>query len=43
MANGAFSGISTDTVVKVPASKFKAYKKLFRKKGLSKKVKIKKL
>ena len=34
VANGAFSGISNDTVVKVPASKFKAYKKLLRKKGL---------
>ncbi|MCR5468558.1 MAG: leucine-rich repeat domain-containing protein [Lachnospiraceae bacterium] len=37
----AFSGISKNTVIKVPKGKKKAYTKLFRAKGLSKKVKIK--
>ena len=37
----AFKGIGTKAVIKVPKSKKTAYKKLFRKKGLSKKVKIK--
>lgn len=39
---GAFGGISKETVVKVPKSKYKAYKKLFRAKGLRKDVKLKK-
>ncbi|MEI3571264.1 MAG: leucine-rich repeat protein [Roseburia faecis] len=30
---GAFGGISKETVIKVPKSKYKAYKKLFRAKG----------
>lgn len=38
---GAFNGISKKTVIKVPKKKYKAYKKLFRTKGLSKKVKLK--
>lgn len=37
----AFKGVNTKTVIKVPKSKKKAYTKLFRKKGLSKKNKIK--
>ena len=37
----AFKGIKRGTVIKVPKSKIKEYKKLFIKKGLSKKVKIK--
>lgn len=37
-----FSGVSTSAVVKVPKSKLASYKKLFVKKGLSKKIKIKK-
>lgn len=37
----AFKGIKRGTVIKVPKSKLKEYKKLFIKKGLSKKVKIK--
>ena len=36
----AFRGISKKTVVKVPASKYKAYKKMFYAKGLNKKVRI---
>ena len=42
VAKGAFKGVTKKTVIKVPKKKFSAYKKLFRKKGLSKKVKIKK-
>ncbi len=42
VAKGAFKGITKKTVIKVPKKKLQAYKKLFRKKGLSKKVKIKK-
>ena len=42
VVKGAFSGISKKTVVKVPKSKYKAYKKLLQTKGLSKKVEIKK-
>lgn len=38
----AFKGVKNGTVIKVHKSKVKAYKKLFRSKGLSKKVKIKK-
>jgi hypothetical protein len=41
VAKNAFKGISSKTTIKVPKSKLKAYKKLFRSKGLSKKVKIK--
>lgn len=37
-----FSGVSAKAVVKVPAGKVKSYRKLFYKKGLSKKVKVKK-
>lgn len=40
---GAFSGINKKVVVKVPKSKYSAYKKLLRSKGLNKKVKIKKI
>ncbi|MGN0415386.1 MAG: X2-like carbohydrate binding domain-containing protein [Agathobacter sp.] len=39
----AFSGISISAVIKVPKSKLKSYKKLFVKKGLSKKVTIRNL
>jgi len=39
----AFKGISNKTVVKVPKKMLKKYTKLFRKKGLSKNVKIKKI
>ncbi|MCR5419321.1 MAG: leucine-rich repeat protein [Lachnospiraceae bacterium] len=38
---GAFKGVKGKVVIKVPKKKRKAYTKLFRKKGLSKKVKIK--
>ncbi len=41
IAKNAFKGITTKTTIKVPKSKKKAYTTLFRKKGLSKKVKIK--
>lgn len=37
----AFKGVSKRVTIKVPKKKLKAYKKLFRKKGLSKKVKLK--
>ncbi len=37
----AFTGISSKAVIKVPGSKKKAYKTLFRKRGMSAKVKIK--
>lgn len=37
----AFKGITKKTVIKVPKKKVKAYKKLFRSKGLSKSVKVK--
>lgn len=40
LKKNAFKGVSTKTVIKVPKAKLKAYKKLFVKKGLSKKVKI---
>lgn len=40
---GAFSGIGKKVVVKVPKSRYSAYKKLLREKGLNKKVKIKKI
>ncbi len=42
ISEDAFSGISADVTIKVPKSKYKEYKKLLRKKGLSKKVRIKK-
>ena len=37
----AFKGVGDKVTIKVPKGKKKAYTKLFRKKGLSKKVKIK--
>ena len=40
ITKGAFNGISKKTVVKVPKSKYKAYKKLLPAKGLGKDVKI---
>lgn len=41
ISKDAFKGLTKKTVIKVPKSKKAAYTKLFRKKGLSKKVKIK--
>lgn len=41
IAKNAFKGVTKKTVIKVPKAKKKAYQKLFRKKGLSKKVKVK--
>ncbi|MBU5430527.1 leucine-rich repeat protein [Kineothrix sp. MSJ-39] len=41
VADHAFKGISKKTVIKVPKSKVDTYRKLFREKGLNKKVKIK--
>ena len=41
VAKKAFSGVGNKVVIKVPKAKKKAYTTLFRKKGLSKKVKIK--
>lgn len=41
--NSAFKGITKSTTIKVPKTRKKAYTTLFRKKGLSKKVKIKKI
>ncbi|MBS5932283.1 MAG: leucine-rich repeat protein [Clostridiales bacterium] len=38
---GAFDGVNTNVVIKVPKSKLKEYKAMFQKSGLSKKVKIK--
>ena len=38
----AFKGLTKATTIKVPKKKLKAYKKLFKSKGLSSKVKIKK-
>jgi hypothetical protein len=38
----AFAGVSNKVTIKVPKSKVKAYTKLFRSKGLSKKVKVRK-
>ena len=37
---GAFDGVNTNVVIKVPKSKLKEYKSMFHKSGLSKKVKI---
>ena len=42
VANNAFKGLTKVTTIKVPKAKLKAYKKLFKKKGLSGKVKVKK-
>ncbi len=39
---GAFKGIKSKATIKVPKKKFKAYKKFLRKKGVGKKVRIKK-
>ena len=41
LSRNAFKGISKDTVIKVPQGKASSYRKLFRSKGLSKKVKVK--
>ena len=41
VAKKAFKGVGNNVKIKVPKSKKKAYIKLFRKKGLSNKVKIK--
>lgn len=41
IAKGAFTGLKKGTVIKVPKGKAKSYKKLFKKKGLSSKVKVK--
>jgi hypothetical protein len=38
----SFAGVSSKVTIKVPKSKVKAYTKLFRSRGLSKKVKVKK-
>ena len=38
---GAFDGVNTNVVIKVPKSKLTEYKAMFQKSGLSKKVKIK--
>ena len=38
---GAFDGVNTNVVIKVPKSKLTEYKSMFQKSGLSKKVKIK--
>ena len=40
VADNAFQGMSKKTVIKVPKSKLKEYRKLFRDKGLNKKVKV---
>jgi len=42
VAKKTFKSIRKKTVIKVPKSKYKAYKKVFRARGLNKKVKIKK-
>ena len=41
VGKGAFKGITAKTVIKVPKSRLAAYRKLFRSKGLSKKVRFK--
>ena len=41
VTKGAFKGVTKKTVIKVPKAKVKAYRKMFRKKGLNKKVKVK--
>ncbi len=40
ISKNAFKGITSKTTIKVPASKVAAYKKLFKKKGLAKNVKV---
>ena len=40
VADNAFKGMRKKTVIKVPKSKLKEYRKLFRDKGLNKKVKV---
>lgn len=42
VAKKTFKSIRKKTVIKVPKSKYKAYKKVLRARGLNKKVKIKK-
>ncbi|MBO5487744.1 MAG: leucine-rich repeat protein, partial [Eubacterium sp.] len=39
VGSNAFKGLSSKTIIKVPKKKLKAYKKLFKKKGFSGKVK----
>ena len=41
VAKNAFKGLTKATTIKVPKKKLKAYKKLFKQKGLSSKVKVK--
>ena len=41
VSKNAFSGISSKVTIKVPKSKLKEYNKLFKQKGLNKKVKVK--
>ena len=41
VSKNAFKGLTKATTIKVPKKKLKAYKKLFRQKGLSSKVKVK--
>ena len=41
VAKNAFKGLTKATTIKVPKKKFSAYKKLFKQKGLSSKVKVK--
>ena len=38
---GAFDGVNTNVIIKVPKSKLTEYKAMFQKSGLSKKAKIK--
>ncbi|MBO5488723.1 MAG: hypothetical protein J5972_02325 [Eubacterium sp.] len=42
LSKTALKGIPSKATIKVPSSKYKAYKKLFKKMGLKKSVKIKK-
>ena len=42
VSSGAFKGIPKQTVIKVPKNKVKTYQKLFKKKGLNSKIKVKK-
>ena len=42
VANGAFTGFNSSATITVPSGKVNSYTTLFRKKGLSKKVRIKK-
>ena len=43
VGKNAFSNMNKKVMVKVPKKKYKAYKKLLREKGLSKKAKIRKI